>query len=81
MTEYPDYDRFIKRCKSEVEAKDDAYGSMWLNIDDKGRWIRRLMNEVKEADMAMTVPEERRKYVNIANLAAMAWQMREGVRT
>ena len=80
MTKYPDYDKILSECRAEMDAKDEAYGSMWLDYDGKEHWIRRLMNEVKEADMAFTIPEERRKYVNIVNLAVMAWQMRERAR-
>ena len=79
MTEYPDYDRILAACRKEVEAKDEAYGAMWKNYADKEWWITRLTNEAKEAKVAQTVVEERRKYVNIVNLAAMAWEMRDGM--
>lgn len=77
MTAFPNYDRFVEHCKKEVEAKDEAYGSMWKDYVTKPWWFKRLMNEVKEVEAALTVAEERRKYVNIANLAAMAWEQRE----
>ena len=78
MTSYPDYDRIVAAAKKEVEAKDAMYNSMWTTRAGKDWWITRLLNEVKEAEASQTPPEERRKYVNILNLAAMAWEMRDG---
>ena len=76
MTEYPDYDSLVRACRAEVEAKDRACGSMWKRQTKKPWWIRRLKDELAEAEASMSVEEEARKYVNIINLAAMAREMR-----
>ena len=69
----PDFDTIIKKCLNEIKIKFPNYGNTWLEQDDK-HYKERLKKEVDEYINSMTIDSERRKLLNIINLAAMAWQ-------
>ncbi len=68
----PDFEKIIPLCIKELNIKFPEYGNDWLHCD-KAYWIERIHNEVKEYDMSMTPQSEKRKMLNIINMAAMAW--------
>ena len=68
----PPFDEIIPLCINELDIKFIEYKNSWLKCN-KEYWIKRLSNEVKEFDMSMTPQSERRKLLNIINMAAMAW--------
>ncbi len=69
----PDLDGIIVLCKKELDIKYSQYGNTWLEQDDK-YYKERLIKEVREYIESMTVESEKRKLLNIINIAAMAWQ-------
>jgi len=69
----PDFEKIISLCIKELDIKFPEYGNSWLECN-KEYWIKRIGNEVKEYDMAMTPQSEKRKLLNIINMAAMAWE-------
>ncbi len=68
----PDFEKIIPLCINELNIKFPEYGNTWLDVD-KEYWIKRIMNEIKEYEMSMTPQSDRRKMLNIINMAAMAW--------
>lgn len=69
----PDFDTIIKKCTEQLEIKFTAYRNTWLELDD-AYYKERLFKEVDEYVKSMTVESERRKLLNIINIAAMAWE-------
>ena len=69
----PNFDDIIKRCLAEIKIKFPNYGNTWLEQDDE-HYKKRIKKEVNEYIDSMSVDSERRKLINIINLAAMAWQ-------
>lgn len=69
----PDYDGIIPLCKKEMADKFRSYGNSWLELDDI-YWKERIVNEADEYSKANTIEAEKRKLVNIINMAAMAFQ-------
>lgn len=69
----PDFDTIIEKCRKELEIKFPNYGNTWLESDDE-YYKERLTNEVDEYIKSMTPDSERRKLLNIINIAAMAYQ-------
>ncbi len=70
----PDFEDIIEKCKQELKIKFPRYGNTWLEADDK-YYKARLINEVDEYLKSMTVDSEKRKLLNIINIAAMAFQV------
>lgn len=69
----PDYDKIVELCRREMEVKFPSYGNDWIEQDDV-YYKTRLLKEVKEYNEAMTIEAERRKLINIVNIACMAHQ-------
>ncbi len=69
----PDFGPLIVACVRELAIKYRQYGNTWLEQDDL-YYKERLLKEVKEYVDSMTVESERRKLLNIVNIAAMAFQ-------
>lgn len=69
----PDFTDIIKKCEHELKIKFPTYGNIWLEEDD-AYYKERLFKEVKEYIDAMTIVSERRKLLNIINIAVMAYQ-------
>lgn len=68
----PDFEKIIPLCIHELDIKFPEYGNSWENCN-KEYWIKRMLNEVKEYEMSMTKTSDKRKCLNIINMAAMAW--------
>ena len=75
--DYPNFDHIIAECKKEIDVKYEKYLNEWKNHPDKKWWFARLENEIIELKHCLTVEEEKRKYINIINLASMAYDMRQ----
>lgn len=69
----PDIAHVIKLCKKELDIKYSQYGNTWLEQNDE-YYKERLTKEVEEYVKSMTVESERRKLLNIINIAMMAHQ-------
>lgn len=69
----PDFGALITKCIAELQIKYSQYGNTWLEQDDL-YYKERLLKEVKEYAESMTVESEKRKLLNIVNIAAMAYQ-------
>ncbi len=69
----PDFGALVVKCVEELKIKYSQYGNTWLEQDDL-YYKERLMKEVSEYVDSMTVESERRKLLNIVNIAAMAFQ-------
>ena len=69
----PDFGTLVVECIKELEIKYSQYGNTWLEQDDL-YYKERLLKEVQEYTESMTIASERRKLLNIVNIAAMAWQ-------
>lgn len=69
----PDFEEIIKLCRIEMEIKFPNYGNIWTEQDDK-YFKERLRKEVNEYVASQTVDSERRKLINVMNIACMAWQ-------
>jgi len=69
----PDFDTIIKECIKQLKIKFPNYGNTWLEQDDK-HYKERIKKEVNEYIDSMSIDSERRKLLNIINLAAMAYQ-------
>lgn len=69
----PDFSTIIGKCLDEIKTKFPNYGNTWLEKDNE-HYKERIQKEVNEYIDSMTVDSERRKLLNIINLAAMAWQ-------
>ena len=69
----PDFAEIIAMCLHELTIKFPSYGNVWLEQDD-AYYKERLSKEVKEYVEAMTIDSEKRKLLNIINIAAMAHQ-------
>jgi len=67
----PNYEDIIKLCVEEMRIKFKNYGNDWLTSDDV-YWKERLKKEVEEYYESMTIDSEKRKLLNIINIAAMA---------
>ncbi len=75
----PDFENIVKLCVKELEIKYSNYGNTWVELDDI-YYKERLKKEVLEYVESMTVESERRKLLNIINIAAMAHQTAESNR-
>ena len=69
----PDFETIIPLCIKELDIKYPDYGNSWMR-EKKAYWIRRIGNEVEEYKKSMTPASEKRKLLNIINMAAMAWE-------
>ena len=69
----PDFEVIIKECFKELQIKFPDYENSWLNVTDKNEWYQRIANEVLEFNMSMSTVSDKRKLINIINLASMAW--------
>lgn len=69
----PDFEKIIPLCIKELDIKFPDYKNSWM-VCDKAYWLKRIGNEVREYDMSMTPQSEKRKLLNIINMAAMAWE-------
>jgi len=69
----PDFDKIIPLCIRELDIKFPDYKNSWM-ICDKEYWIKRIGNELEEYVKSMTLPSDKRKLLNIINMAAMAWE-------
>lgn len=69
----PDFEKIIPLCIRELNIKFPDYGNSWMECD-KEYWIKRMGNEVEEYEKSMTLVSEKRKLLNIINMAAMAWE-------
>ncbi len=69
----PDFGTLVTKCIEELGIKYRQYGNTWLEQDDL-YYKERLEKEVKEYLDSMTVESEKRKLLNIVNIAAMAYQ-------
>lgn len=69
----PDYQDIIEKCIKEMTIKYVNYGNDWLEADDLF-WKERLTKEIKEYKNSMTIDSEKRKLLNIINIAAMAYE-------
>ncbi len=68
----PDFESIIPLCYKELNIKFPDYGNSWQD-EKKKYWQKRLANEVKEYKDSMSRASEKRKLLNIINMAAMAW--------
>ncbi len=69
----PDFETIIKECIEQLRIKFPNYGNTWLESDTV-YYKQRLKNEIGEYIASMTIESEKRKLINIINIAAMAWQ-------
>ena len=67
----PDFDSIIEACKVELKIKFPNYGNTWLESNDR-YYKERLDNEVQEYIKSTSIESERRKFINIINIACMA---------
>lgn len=74
MTEQqnPNFEKIIPLCQRELDIKFPDYGNDWLDLK-KDYWEKRIANEVDEYSKSMSKASEKRKLLNIINMAAMAW--------
>ena len=68
---YPEFEKIIKACKGEIKTKYKQYGNNWVKADNM-YWQIRLKNEVEEYVNSQSIVIEKRKLINIINIAAMA---------
>ena len=68
----PKFEQIIPLCVRELDIKFSDYGNSWMK-EGKDYWQKRLLNEVNEYHFSMTIPSDKRKLLNIINMAAMAW--------
>ena len=68
----PDFEKIIPLCIKELDIKFPDYGNSWMK-EGKGYWERRIGNEVNEYSHSMSSVSDKRKLLNIINMAAMAW--------
>ena len=72
----PHYEEVIVKCVHEMRIKFKNYGNDWLTSDDL-YWKERLTKEIKEYCESMTIDSEKRKLLNIINIAMMAYETAE----
>ena len=68
----PDFEVIIPLCQRELDIKYPEYGNNWVGFKSE-YWVPRIANEVDEYKNSMSRASEKRKLLNIINLAAMAW--------
>jgi len=68
----PDFEKIIPLCIKELDIKFPDYGNSWTE-EKKSYWEKRIANEVEEYKNSMSKPSDKRKLLNIINMAAMAW--------
>ena len=69
---YPAFAKIVKICKDEIKTKYKHYGNNWVTTHNL-YWQTRLKNEVEEYINSMSREIEKRKLINIINIAAMAY--------
>ena len=70
----PDFEKIIPLCIRELNIKFADYGNSWMKCD-KDYWVERIANEIDEYKKSMTPQSEKRKMLNIINMAGMAWSV------
>ena len=76
----PNVTEIIAKCIEQIKSKYPEYGNTWVDQNYK-YYKKRLTNEVSEYVESLTVESERRKLLNIINIAAMAYQTAKANRT
>ena len=69
----PMFEKIIPLCIRELDIKFPDYGNSWMKCD-KTYWVKRMRNELEEYEKSMTLPSDKRKLLNLINMAAMAWE-------
>ncbi len=73
----PDFECIIPFCQRELDIKFPDYGNSWTK-ETKEYWTKRIANEVAEYTNGMSDASDKRKLLNIINMAAMAFAVYDG---
>ena len=68
----PDFEKITPLYIKELDIKFPDYGNSWMK-EGREYWTQRIWNEVQEYKTSMSTASQKRKLLNIINMAAMAW--------
>ncbi len=70
----PDFKQIMPICIRELDIKysESSYIRLYMY---KKYWLERITNKLDEYKKSMTPKSEKRKMLNIINMAAMAWSV------